>query len=120
MFQGHCDGETQIAHTVSGRPNSESPLKLATLEHNYACENQLIDAVSKGKLHLVTAVAASVFNNGAQPRLADSLRDRKNKQTITNVQYDLTADLSQKAIAANCMSIPVICPICSTKNAAVL
>lgn len=71
-----------IPYPVSGRQNSESPLKLATLEHNYASENQLIDAVSKGKLHLVTAVAASVFNNGAQPRLADSLRDRKNNLVI--------------------------------------
>ncbi|MBR4991261.1 MAG: helix-turn-helix domain-containing protein [Oscillospiraceae bacterium] len=57
-------------------------LDLGTLEQNYANENQLIDAVSKGKLHLVTAVAASVFNNGTQPRMTDSLRDRKNNLII--------------------------------------
>lgn len=71
-----------IPYPVSDRQNSESALNLTTLERNYASENQLIDAVSKGKLHLVTAVAASVFNNGAQPRLADSLRDRKNNLVI--------------------------------------
>lgn len=51
---------------------------LAILEQNYANENVLIEAVSKGKLHLVTAAASTVFNNGAEPRLTDSLRDRKN------------------------------------------
>lgn len=71
-----------IPYPVSDRQNNESSLNLTTLERNYASENQLIDAVSKGKLHLVTAVAASVFNNGAQPRLADSLRDRKNNLVI--------------------------------------
>ena len=51
---------------------------MSILEHNYASENKLIEAVSKGKLHQVTAVASAVFNNGAEQRLADSLRDRKN------------------------------------------
>ena len=55
---------------------------LSALEQNYASENQLIEAVSKGKLHQVTAVASTVFNNGAEPRLADSLRDRKNYLVI--------------------------------------
>lgn len=56
----------------------DNALNLATLERNYANEQRLMEAVSKGKLHLVTAVAASVFNNGAETRLPDSLRDRKN------------------------------------------
>lgn len=51
---------------------------LSALEHSYASENQLMEAVSKGKLHMVTAVASTVFNNGASQRLTDSLRDRKN------------------------------------------
>ena len=71
-----------IPYLASDRQSGESTLNLTTLERNYASENQLIDAVSKGKLHLVTAVASSVFNNGAQPRLADSLRDRKNNLVI--------------------------------------
>ena len=57
---------------------SDNSLNLAILERNYANEQRLMEAVSKGKLHLVTAVAASVFNNGAEARLPDSLRDRKN------------------------------------------
>lgn len=51
---------------------------LSLLEASYASENRLMEAVSKGKLHLVTAAASTVFNNGAQRRLNDSLRDRKN------------------------------------------
>lgn len=53
-------------------------LDLSALEDNYASENRLMEAVSKGKLHLVTAAAATVFTNGTQRRLNDSLRDRKN------------------------------------------
>lgn len=51
---------------------------LAVLEANYESERLLMDAVSKGKLNLITAAASSVFNNGTEPRLADSLRNRKN------------------------------------------
>ncbi len=60
----------------------ESSLNLHSLEKNYANENFLIEAVSKGKLHLVTAVAASVYNNGSEPLLKDSLRERKNNLII--------------------------------------
>lgn len=52
--------------------------ELSVMEQNYASENQLMKAVSKGKLHMVTAIAGTVFNNGAEERLPDSLRDRKN------------------------------------------
>ena len=55
---------------------------LSTLERNYENENLLMEAVSRGKLHQVTAVAATVFNNGTYPRLKDSLRDRKNDLVI--------------------------------------
>lgn len=51
---------------------------LSALEESYASENKLMEAVSKGKLHLVTAAASTIFNNGAEQRLNDSLRDRKN------------------------------------------
>ena len=57
---------------------SDTSINLAVLEANYEREKQLMAAVSKGKLHLVTAVAASVFDKGTEPRLADSLRNRKN------------------------------------------
>ena len=62
--------------------NRELHQELSVLERNYGNENKLIDAVSKGKLHQVTAVASNVFNNGAEPRLSDSLRDRKNYLVI--------------------------------------
>ena len=55
---------------------------LSALESRYANENTLMEAVSKGKLHLVTAAASTVFNNGANQRLKDSLRDRKNYMII--------------------------------------
>lgn len=57
-------------------------LDLSTLERNYESENLLMEAISRGKLHQVTALASTVFNNGAQQRLNDSLRDRKNNLVI--------------------------------------
>lgn len=57
-------------------------LDLFTLERNYESENLLMEAISRGKLHQVTAVASTVFNNGAEQRLNDSLRDRKNNLVI--------------------------------------
>lgn len=71
-----------IPYFSAATQGSENTPSLSTLEHNYASENQLIEAVSKGKLHQVTAVASAVFNNGAEQRLADSLRDRKNYLVI--------------------------------------
>ena len=60
----------------------DSQLSLAALESNYESEQRLMEAVSKGKLNLVTSVAATVYNNGTEPRLTDSLRDRKNYLVI--------------------------------------
>ena len=59
-----------------------TPPDLSSLEKGYANENALMEAVSKGKLHLVTAVASTVYNNGASQRLNDSLRDRKNYMIV--------------------------------------
>ena len=71
-----------VAYAASpSQPDSTRP-DLSALEGNYARENQLMEAVSRGKLHLVTAAAGTVFNNGAVPRLNDSLRDRKNYLVI--------------------------------------
>lgn len=71
-----------VPYTKTAGQAGDSSISLATLEQSYANENKLMNAVSKGKLQLVTAVASTVFNNGAQPRLADSLRDRKNYLVI--------------------------------------
>ena len=71
-----------IPYSNTTAPKKEHLMSLTTLEQNYACENQLIDAVSKGKLNRVTAVASTVYNNCAEERLPDSLRDRKNNLII--------------------------------------
>ena len=71
----------------------ENLLSLSTLEQNYANEKLLMDAVSKGKLHLVTAVASTVFNNGALPQLTDSLRDRKNNLVILKTLLRKAAEI---------------------------
>lgn len=71
-----------IPVSITPEPADISLPDLSALEANYASENKLMEAVSKGKLHLVTAAASTVFNNGAQQRLNDSLRDRKNYLVI--------------------------------------
>ena len=65
-----------IAFTETMPHNPESDLK--ALEQHYANENLLMDAISKGKLHKVTNMASTVYTIGAEQRLADSIRDRKN------------------------------------------
>ena len=56
-------------------------------------ENLLIKAVSKGKLQQVTATASTIFNNGAEPRLADSLRDQKNNLVILKTLLRKAAEM---------------------------
>ncbi len=56
----------------------ENNFDLQQLEKNYNNEKLLMEAVSSGQLHRLTALASSVYNNGAEQRLPDSLRDRKN------------------------------------------
>lgn len=71
-----------IPYSATPESADSNLLDLSVLEASYASENKLMEAVSKGKLHLVTAAASTVFNNGAQRRLSDSLRDRKNYLVI--------------------------------------
>lgn len=67
-----------IPHSPLPGQSTESSLDLSAMERNYANENLLMDAVSKGKLHLVTSAATAVSSNVAERRLPDTLRDRKN------------------------------------------
>ena len=76
------DRNTPIPYSSLPMGTAERPFDLQMLVHGYDSENQLMDAVSKGSLHLVTAAASTVFNNGAEQRLSDSLRDRKNYLVI--------------------------------------
>ncbi len=62
--------------------SNEHIADLSFLEQNYTNEGLLMDAVSKGKLHQVTAVASSIMNNGVNPYFQDSLRHRKNNLII--------------------------------------
>lgn len=72
-----------IPHSLStGRSLPVLPEDLSVWENRYASENQLMEAVSKGKLNMVTALASTVFNNGSDQRLNDSLRERKNNLVI--------------------------------------
>ena len=71
-----------IPYPVSDHHMTESSFSLSALEAHYANENLLMEAVSKGNLHQVTTVASSVFTNGTQQRLTDSLRNRKNYLVI--------------------------------------
>ena len=71
-----------IPYTGTVEQTADTPGSLTVLEKGYENENLLMEAVSKGKLQLVTAVASAVYNNGAQQRLTDSLRDRKNNLII--------------------------------------
>ncbi len=65
---------------VVDRPDGDSShrFSLDVLEANYANEKLLMEAVSQGKLHMLIATASTVFNNGTDQRLNDSLRNRKN------------------------------------------
>ena len=60
----------------------EQKFPLDVLEKNYANEKLLMEAVSQGKLHKVNVMASTVFNNGTEARLNDSLRNRKNYLVI--------------------------------------
>lgn len=62
----------------------ESPFTLDMLEENARNERYLMEAVSQGKLNKLNVLAASVFNNGTEQRLSDSLRNRKNYLIILN------------------------------------
>lgn len=72
------DRSTPIPVVLSKTDPLESRLSIAVLESNYENERMLMEAVSKGKLNLLTSVASSVYNNGTEARLADSMRNRKN------------------------------------------
>ncbi len=71
------DHHKPIPSASAARNINEPEIDLNILEQNYANEKLLMDAVSKGKLHLLIN-ASTGYNGGAQSRLTDSLRNRKN------------------------------------------
>ena len=78
------DREEPMKLSESYEDYRDSPFSLAIIESNYQNEKILMDAVSKGKLHVVNSIASSVYNNGTEQRLSDSLRNRKNYLIILN------------------------------------
>ena len=72
-----------------------SALSLEIIEQNYQNERQLIEAVSKGKLHKVDLIASSVLNQGTEERLADSVRNRKNYLIILNTLLRKAAEYGE-------------------------
>ena len=72
------DGNNPIPYNRSAYNTEIPPFSLDIIEQNYACEKAMMEAVSQGKLHKLSAITAAVFNNGTRQRVADSLRNRKN------------------------------------------
>ncbi len=64
--------------------NADHHFSLSILEKNYQNEKLLMDAVSQGKFHKVNTITSSVYNNGTEQRVSDSLRNRKNYLIILN------------------------------------
>lgn len=59
-------------------------MTLEVLEQTYRDENELISAVSRGKLNKIDVTVSTVLTKGTEERLADSLRNRKNYLIILN------------------------------------
>lgn len=78
------DSLQPICVSSSYHETQEIGLSLSILETNYANEKYLMDAVSQGKLHKINALTSTVYNNGTEQRLSDSLRNRKNYLIILN------------------------------------
>ena len=55
------DRYAPIPFSPAHAESADNALELDALEQHYANENQLIEAVSKGRLHQVTAVAATAL-----------------------------------------------------------
>ena len=64
--------------------HKESDLYIDILEENYANERKLMEAVSSGKLNLLSTISSNVFNKGTEQRISDSIRNRKNYLIILN------------------------------------
>ena len=78
------DREEPMKLSESYEDYRDSPFSLELIESNYRNEKILMDAVSKGKLHIVNSISSYVYNNGTEQQLSDSLRNRKNYLIILN------------------------------------
>jgi len=72
-----------------------SALSLEIIEKNYKNEQNLMDAVSKGKLNKVDMIVSAVMNTGMEERITDTLRNRKNYMIILNTILRKAAEYGQ-------------------------
>ena len=70
-------------------------LTLEMLEQTYQNEKKLMDAVSKGKLNQIDIVVSTIFHQGTEERLSDSLRNRKNYLIILNTLLRKSAEYGE-------------------------
>ena len=77
------DQITPILSSVQTESQKET-LHLNILEQHYAAEKELMDSISQGKMHKVNRITSAIFNSNIQPRLSDTIRNRKNYMIILN------------------------------------
>ena len=63
---------------------ADTPLHLDLLERHYETERELMHAVSQGHLLELSAMDASVYTQGTEQRLPDTMRNRMNYLIILN------------------------------------
>lgn len=85
--------KSRVFNDDESRPSSILSLEL--IEENYRNENNLMDAVSKGKLNQIDMIVSSVLNHGTENRISDSIRNRKNYMIILNTILRKAAEYGQ-------------------------
>ena len=58
--------------------DEEKKYTLSEIEKIYSDEKELMKAISQGNLSKVTFISSLIYNKGIEPRLSDTLRNRKN------------------------------------------
>lgn len=84
---------SRVFNDTEERPSSILSLEL--IEENYKNENNLMEAISKGKLNQIDIIVSSILNHGIENRLSDSVRNRKNYMIILNTILRKAAEYGQ-------------------------
>lgn len=80
-FADHVEAE-KIPAAYMEKP--DTPLHLDLLERHYEAERELMHAVSQGYLLELSAMDASVYTQGTEQRVPDTMRNRMNYLIILN------------------------------------
>lgn len=86
------DQSAPVPFSRAVETETQGTATLTAIERHYANEKILMEAVSKGELHKINAAATHVYNEGAEERLSDSLRNRKNYLIILNTLLRKSAE----------------------------